>query len=141
MPDLVSKHRIFAIRGAIGAPSRTELERVTDLSVDVEREKTKVFTTGLQQVARGMRSGPLQVSGELTIVIDAEGGNFQLPWYQMHRNNEIWSIIGMRKGQFEQIDYEILDMEIQSISDSHSAEDGESTLTISFEAIDYRGQD
>ncbi len=137
MPDLVSKHRLFLIRAA----GETELTRVTDLSVDVEREKTKVFTTGQQQVARGMRSGPLSATGELTIVVDAEGGNFQVPWYEMHRNNETFSLIGMRKGQFEQIDYEVNDCEIQSISDSFGAEDGESTLTISFEAIDYRGQD
>ena len=137
MADLVSRYRIFAIR-SIG---REELKRVTDFSVDATKSKTRVFTTGLEQTARGIRSGPIAVNGELTIVIDAEGGNFQLPWYQMMKNNEVFAFIVMRKGAAEQIDFEVLDAEISDISDSHSAEEGESTLSISWEGIDFNGQD
>jgi hypothetical protein len=135
MADLASRYRLFVVR----ASGRTEIH-ATDVSLDPSKDKTRVYTTGVSQTARGMRSGKIQVSGELTFPVDVEGGKFEVPWHQMWRDNEKFALVGMRKGAVGQIDFEVLDCEVTSPGESHGAEDGESTLTVAFEALDYNGE-
>lgn len=137
MADYANNYRLFMIR----AEGRVELQNVVEYSDDIEKEKAKIFTTSSPKSARGMRSGPSSGSGELTIAVDAEPGNFQVPWYKMLDSNEQFSIVKMRKGATAQIDATLLDCEITTIGDSHNPEDGESQLAISFEYLRVQPQE
>ncbi len=111
---------------------KKKLDHLVEMSIDDGQEDRPVFTMNKRRVARGFRSGPVTVTGSLTIAMAVDP---EVDWNALRRSKEEFTI-GWERGDGG-LRYQLVSVRVTSIRERYS-QDGEPSWEVGIVSIELR---
>lgn len=111
---------------------KRSLNDVVEIEVQIGQDDRPVYTMNKRRVARGFRSGPVAVTGSMTVAMAFEP---EVDWNALLNSKEEFTL-GYERGSGG-VRYQIVNMRVSSIAEKYGQE-GEPTWTVTFVATELR---